>query len=63
MADGPLADLSRSEGFTRLVRATGIEKTPGESWRLYQRNCFVPCGVVLAYPDGPCNAFFEKKLA
>ena len=54
--------LARSEGFTRLVLETGIEKTHGESWRLYQRNGFVPCGVVLDYPDSGWNAFFEKKL-
>ena len=55
--------LARSEGFTRLVLETGIEKTHGESWRLYQRNGFVRCGVVLDYPDSGWNAFFEKKLA
>ena len=57
-----IEDLARSEGFTRLVLETGIEKTHGESWRLYQRNGFIPCGVVLDYPDGPWNAFFEKVL-
>ena len=55
--------LARSEGFTRLVLETGIEKTHGESWQLYQRNGFAPCGVVLDYPDSGWNAFFEKKLA
>jgi putative acetyltransferase len=55
--------LARSEGFTRLVLETGIEKTHGESWRLYQRNGFVPCTAVLDYPDSGWNAFFEKKLA
>jgi putative acetyltransferase len=54
--------LARSEGFTRLVLETGIERTHGESWRLYQRNGFVPCGVVLDYPDSGWNAFFEKTL-
>ena len=54
--------LARSEGFARLVLETGIEKTHGESWRLYQRNGFVPCGVVLDYPDSGWNAFFEKTL-
>ena len=54
--------LARSEGFTRLVLETGIERTHSESWRLYQRNGFVPCGVVLDYPDSGWNAFFEKKL-
>jgi putative acetyltransferase len=58
-----IEDLARSEGFTRLVLETGVEKTHGESWRLYQRNGFVPCGVVLDYPDGGWNAFFEKQLA
>ena len=55
--------LARSEGFTRLVLETGIENTHGGSWRLYQRNGFVRCGVVLDYPDSGWNAFFEKKLA
>ena len=55
--------LARSEGFTRLVLETGIEHTHGESWRLYKRNGFVPCGVLLDYPDSGWNAFFEKKLA
>lgn len=54
--------LARAEGFTRLVLETGIERTHGESWRLYQRNGFVRCGVVLDYPDGEWNAFFEKSL-
>jgi len=54
--------LARSEGFTRLVLETGIEKTHRESWRLYERNGFVPCGVVLDYPDSGWNAFFEKPL-
>ena len=54
--------LARSAGFTRLVLETGIERTHGESWRLYQRNGFVPCGVVLDYPDSGWNAFFEKTL-
>ena len=58
-----IENLARSEGFTRLVLETGIEKTHGESWRLYQRNGFVPCGVVLDYPDSGWNAFFEKRLA
>ena len=58
-----IEDLARSEGFSRLVLETGIEKTHRESWRLYERNGFVPCGVVLDYPDGPWNAFFEKRLA
>jgi putative acetyltransferase len=58
-----IEDVARSEGFTRLVLETGIEKTHGESWRLYQRNGFVRCGVVLDYPDGPWNAFFDKRLA
>ena len=57
-----IEDLARSEGFTRLVLETGVETTHGESWRLYQRNGFVPCGRVLDYPDGGWNAFFEKKL-
>lgn len=57
-----IEDLARSEGFTRLVLETGIERTHGESWRLYQRNGFIRCGVVLDYPDGPWNAFFEKLL-
>jgi putative acetyltransferase len=54
--------LARSEGFTRLVLETGIERTHGESWRLYQRNGFVPRGKFLDYPDGGWNAFFEKPL-
>ena len=58
-----LEDLARSEGFKRLVLETGIERTHDESWRLYQRNGFVRCGVVLDYPDSGWNAFFEKKLA
>jgi putative acetyltransferase len=58
-----IEDLARSEGFTRLVLETGVEKTHGESWRLYQRNGFVRCSVVLDYPDGGWNAFFEKQLA
>ncbi len=41
---------------------TGIERTHGELWRLYQRNGFVPCGRLLDYPDGGWNAFFEKRL-
>jgi len=57
-----IESLARSEGFKRLVLETGIEKTHGESWRLYQRNGFVPCGRVLDYPDSGWNAFFEKKL-
>ena len=57
-----IEDLARSEGFTRLVLETGIERTHGESWRLYQRNGFVPCGRLLDYPDSGWNAFFEKKL-
>ena len=57
-----IEDLARSEGFARLVLETGIEKTHGESWRLYQRNGFVRCCVVLDYPDSGWNAFFEKKL-
>ncbi len=57
-----IEDLARSEGFTRLVLETGIERTHGESWGLYQSNGFVRCGVVLDYPDGPWNAFFEKRL-
>jgi len=57
-----IEDLARSEGFTRLVLETGTEKTHGESWRLYERNGFVRCGVVLDYPDSGWNAFFEKKL-
>ena len=58
-----IEDLARSEGFTRLVLETGIERTHGESWRLYQRNGFVRCRVFLDYPDSGWNAFFEKKLA
>ena len=58
-----IEDLARSEGFTRLVLETGIETTHGQSWRLYQRNGFVPCSRVLDYPDGAWNAFFEKSLA
>ncbi len=57
-----IEDLARSEGFTRLVLETGIEKTHGESWRLYQRNGFIRCGRLLDYPDSGWNAFFEKKL-
>jgi putative acetyltransferase len=57
-----IEDLARSEGFRRLVLETGIEATHGESWRLYQRNGFVPCGRVLDYPDSGWNAFFEKKF-
>lgn len=57
-----IEDLARSEGFQRLVLETGIERTHGESWRLYQRNGFVRCGRVLDYPDSGWNAFFEKKL-
>ena len=55
--------LACSEGFTRLVLETGIERTHGESWRLYQRNGFVRCDRFLDYPDSGWNAFFEKKLA
>jgi putative acetyltransferase len=54
--------LARSEGFTRLVLETGIERTHGESWGLYRRNGFVPCGRLLDYPDSGWNAFFEKTL-
>ncbi len=54
--------LARSEGFTRLVLETGIERTHGESWRLYQRNGFVRCDRFLDYPDSAWNAFFEKTL-
>ena len=54
--------LARSEGFTRLVLETGIERTHGESWRLYQRNGFVRCDRFLDYPDSGWNAFFEKHL-
>ena len=58
-----IEDLARSEGFQRLVLETGIERTHGESWRLYQRNGFVHCGRVLDYPDSGWNAFFEKNLS
>ena len=54
--------LALSEGFSRLVLETGIERTHGESWRLYQRNGFTSCGRLLDYPDSGWNAFFEKKL-
>ena len=54
--------LARSEGFSRLVLETGIERTHGESWQLYQRNGFVRCGRLLDYPDSGWNAFFEKPL-
>jgi len=57
-----IEDLARSEGFTRLVLETGIERTHGESWRLYQRNGFVRCDRFLDYPDSGWNAFFEKTL-
>jgi len=55
-------DLARSEGFTRLVLETGIERTHGEAWRLYQRSGFTRCGRLLDYPDSEWNAFFEKQL-
>jgi putative acetyltransferase len=58
-----IEDLARSEGFQRLVLETGIERTHGESWRLYQHNGFVRCGRLLDYPDGEWNAFFEKSLS
>ena len=57
-----IEELAQSEGFKRLVLETGIERTHGESWRLYQRNGFVRCGRLLDYPDSGWNAFFEKKL-
>jgi putative acetyltransferase len=57
-----IEDLARSEGLTRLVLETGIEKTHSESWRLYLRNGFVRCGRLLDYPDSGWNAFFEKPL-
>jgi len=58
-----IEDLARSEGLTRLVLETGVQATHGESWRLYQRNGFVPCGRLLDYPDSGWNAFFEKTLS
>ena len=54
--------LARSEGFARLVLETGIERTHGESWRLYQRNGFLRRDRFLDYPDSGWNAFFEKML-
>ena len=55
--------LAREKGLSRIVLETG--EAPGfeEAWRVYERNGFTVCGVVLDYPDSGYSRFYEKKLA
>lgn len=53
---------ARERGISRLVLETGTVGME-ESWRLYERGGFVPCGVVLDYPDSIHNRFYEKRLS
>jgi putative acetyltransferase len=53
--------LARREGFRRLVLETG-DRHPA-AWRLYERDGFTRCGVILDYPDTPWSVFYEKHLA
>lgn len=54
--------LAREQGMSRLVLETGTYGME-ESWRLYERGGFEPCGVVLDYPDSGHNRFYEKRLS
>ena len=54
--------LARDRGVTRLVLETGDTAGFEPAQRLYERNGFVRCGVVLDYPDSKWSAFYEKFL-
>jgi putative acetyltransferase len=55
--------LAAASGMARLVLETG--EAPGfePAWRVYERNGYSVCGVVLDYPDSGYSRFYEKKLA
>lgn len=54
--------LAADKGLSRLVLETG--EAPGfeDAWRLYERNGYAQCGVVLDYPDSGYSRFYEKKF-
>ncbi len=55
-----IENLARSEGLDRLVLETG-NRHPA-AWRVYERDGFVRCGVILDYPDTEWSVFYEKPL-
>jgi putative acetyltransferase len=55
-----IENLARSEGLDRLVLETG-NRHPA-AWRVYERDGFVRCGVILDYPDTQWSVFYEKPL-